>query len=88
MACDHECHERPEDTGPATIPTLTTAIASFLRSDVFLIGTLLVLAVLNFGWVIYPSLGAIWGLLNAAIITGILLAGIAVRFFRGKKHNS
>ncbi len=40
---------------------------------------LLILAVMQFGWIIWPDLGFYLGMANAIIISGIIIAGLIVR---------
>jgi len=84
MAGDHGRHKR-SDNEAAT----KAALSRLLDSSAFLITALLVLGMLNYGWVIYPKLGIVWGLLNGTIIIGIIIVGMAVIFIRGKsiKHH-
>ncbi len=48
---------------------------------------LLVLGVANFGWVIYPPLGSIWGWFNGIAFLAILLAGIATEVVNARKKH-
>jgi hypothetical protein len=55
-------------------------------SNIELLTALLILGVLSFGWVVYPALGNIWGLLNASVIAigfaGLAGRAILIRFTR------
>jgi hypothetical protein len=47
-----------------------------------LVTLLLVLGILQYGWVLWPELGYWWGAIDAAVIAGIALIGAMVRMFR------
>ena len=82
MAGDHECYKRPDNARPAK----ASALSRFLDSEAFLIVVLVTLGVVNYGWVIYPALGTAFGILNGAIVAGILIAGMAVRWYRRRER--
>ena len=78
MAGDHERYQRPDHKEA----TKASALGRFLDSSEFLIAVLVVLGALNYGWVLFPTLGLAWGLINGTIVAGIVIAGVAVRLRR------
>jgi nicotinamide riboside transporter PnuC len=48
---------------------------------------LLILAMLNYGWVFFPVLGQINSVLNGIILIAILLAAILMRLIKRNEHN-
>jgi hypothetical protein len=57
-------------------------IKKLSHPDTLLVGTLIALGLLNFGWIIYPELGAINIVMNAAIYAGILAVALIWRLMR------
>lgn len=57
-------------------------IEKLTGSDVLLWVLVIVLAVLNYGWVFVPVLGAFAAAINGAAVIAILVGGLAVRLWR------
>lgn len=53
--------------------------------DVLLWVLLIVLAVLNYGWIFVPAFGEYAASINGAVIIAIIVGGLAIRLWR---HNS
>jgi hypothetical protein len=82
MAGDFERYQQSANAEPAK----ASPLSRFLDSNAFLSIVVLGLALLTFGWVIYPPLGIVWGVLNGAILIGILIVGIVTATLqRGRK---
>jgi len=78
MAGYNECPKRSGDARKTSASPLKRLGApnALLLALVFLLGSL------NYGWIFYPPLGTISGLINAGIITTILIAGLCSHFVR------
>jgi hypothetical protein len=50
-----------------------------IMSDCLLFVALLLLAALNYGWVVYPELGVVWNVINGIIVIGIVLMAVLYR---------
>lgn len=80
MAVDNECDKRPDDEGTTKASTLSR----FFDSESFLIITLLMLAVLNYGWVFWPILGFMSGMLQVIALVVIIMAAVFIKIFKQK----
>ena len=72
MARDPECNQRSANAEEAN----ASPLSRFFGSDAYLFIVFLGLGTLTFGWVIYPPLGMVATILNAALASGLAVTAI------------
>jgi hypothetical protein len=60
-------------------------LTKITASDYFLLALFIILGILNYGWVLWPTIGNIWGFINGGIIGGIFIIGLMVSLFKYTK---
>jgi hypothetical protein len=53
--------------------------AAAIISDCLLFAALIILATLNYGWVVYPELGVLGNIVNGTILVAIVLMAVLYR---------